>query len=150
MATPMPTFARLTAAILLAALGGGVAELTRVYFDEGTPLNWLVPLPIAVGAVVGWVFTGPKLSSQRGTPLAIGFTSSVALAVVSIFLFACEKMLTRAMRMSYDNVTEAVGGVFQSFGEYLQIVAQADVIVALFLGGPIVGYIVNWVARRTR
>jgi hypothetical protein len=45
---------------------------------------------------------------------------------------------------------EAVAGVFEAMMDYGIRVAQPDVIVATLLGGVLVGFITNWVARRTR
>lgn len=146
----LPTFAGLVAAILLAVLGVGVSELTRPYFDEGTPLTWLHPVAAAMGLVVGWFFTGPKLQKGKGNPVAIGLTSSIVQAFLTMFIFASDLMLTRALRNSYRTVMEAVAGVFEAMMDYGIRVAQPDVIVATLLGGVLVGFITNWVARRTR
>lgn len=146
----LPTFAGLVAAILLALLGVAVSELTRAYFDEGTPLTWLHPVAALMGLIVGWFFTGPKLQKGKGNPVAIGLTSSVVQALLTMFVFASDLMLTRALRNSYRTVMEAVAGVFEAMIDYGERVAQPDVVVSILVGGVIVGFVTNWVARRTR
>ncbi|MEC7763793.1 MAG: TrgA family protein [Pseudomonadota bacterium] len=146
----LPTFASLVAAILLAVLGVAVAEMTRPYFDEGTPLTWLHPVAAAMGVIVGWFFTGPKLQKGKGSPVAIGLTSAVVQALLTMFVFASDLMLTRALRNSYRTVMEAVAGVFEAMLDYGERVAQPDIVIALLVGGVIIAFITNWVARRTR
>ncbi|MAM62381.1 MAG: hypothetical protein CMH11_12900 [Maritimibacter sp.] len=146
----MPTFAGLVAALLLAVLGVGVSELTRAYFDEGYPLTWLHPVAAFMGLIVGWFFTGPKLQKGTGSPIAIGLTSSVVQTLLTLFAFASELMLDRALRNSYATVMEAVAGVFEAMLDYGLKVAQPDVVVAILVGGVVVGSITAWVARRSR
>lgn len=146
----LPTFAGLVAAVLLAALGVGVSELTRPYFDEGMPLTWLHPVAALMGIIVGWFFTGPKLQKGTGSPVAIGLTSSVVQALLTMFVFASDLMLERAFRNSYRTVMEAVAGVFEGMMDYGEKVIQPDVVIAILLGGVVIGWITNWVARRSR
>jgi hypothetical protein len=146
----LPTFAGLVAAVLFAALGVGVSELTRPYFDEGYPLTWLHPVAAFMGLIVGWFFTGPKLQKNTGNPIAIGLTSAVVQALLTLFAFASELMLDRALRNSYATVMEAVAGVFEAMLDYGVKVAQPDVVVATLVGGVLIGSVTAWVARRTR
>ncbi|MGR3364505.1 MAG: TrgA family protein [Maritimibacter harenae] len=150
MARRMPTFTGLSAAILLAALGVGVSELSRPYFLEGTPLTWLHPVAAFMGVVIGWYFTGPRLHLKKGGPVAIGITSSVAQAFLVLFTFAVVLMTERALRNSYRTVMEAVVGVFEAMMDYSDKIVHVEIIGAIVLGGAVVGLLTAWVARHTR
>ncbi|HBZ44743.1 MAG TPA: hypothetical protein DEO85_11935 [Maritimibacter sp.] len=146
----MPTFARLVAAVLLAVLGFGVSFLTFPYFDEGVPVSGIPVVAAIMGVIVGWTFTGARFQRQSGNAVAIGITSVVVQTLLTLFAFAIKRMVDRAFRNAYDTVMESIVGVFDVALEYIQIIAQPDVVLAALVGGAIVGAITNWVAVRTR
>lgn len=146
----MPTFARLVAAVLLAVLGFGVSFLTFPYFDDGVPVSGIPVVAAIMGVIVGWAFTGARFQRQSGGAVAIGITSVIAQTLLTLFAFAIKQMLDRAFRKAYDTVMESIVGVFDAMLEYIQTVAQPDVVIAALVGGAIVGVITNWVAMRTR
>lgn len=146
----MPTFSRLVAAVLFAVLGVGVSFLAMPYFEPVTRLDGLPLGAAAAGVIVGWYFTGPRFQRQTGDAIAIGMTSAVAQAVLTLFGFSAKLMVDRAFRSNYDTVMEAVVGVFDAALEYLVIVGQPDVVLAALIGGSVIGIITNWVSVRTR
>ena len=133
----MPTFARLVAAVLLAALGWVVATLAKPYFDEGTPLGMIEIVSAGWGLVTGWVFTAPKLDRGIGSAFAIGLSSAIVQAVLAIFTFSIRQMV-------------AVAGVFENALDYAMTVAKPDVIAVAAIGGIAIGFVTRFVARRFR
>ncbi|MBV7409677.1 TrgA family protein [Maritimibacter sp. DP1N21-5] len=146
----MPTFARLVAAVLLAALGWVVATLAIPYFDEGTPLGMIQIVSAGWGLVTGWIFTAPKLARGIGSAFAIGLSSAVVQAFLTILSFSVRQMVDRAFRMSYGTVMDAVAGVFESGLDYAIIVGKPDVIAVAAIGGIVTGYVTRYVARHYR
>lgn len=147
----MPTTARLVGAVLLAILGAVAANQSKVYLPDGTPPGMLVPFSAAVGAVLGWVFTGRHLDRGRGSAIAVGLGSAALLTFWVMFLFAGVEMVNRATRLSYGgSPTAALQDVFAIMMDYGRDMLQFDVALILILGGIIVGGITAWVGRRYR
>ncbi len=147
----MPTFSRLAGAVLLAALGVYAAILAKTHLPDGEPGGMLIPVGAAMGAVVGWAFTGRQLDRGKGNGLAIGFTSAVLLAFWVAFLFALEEMIDRSRRGQYgSSPTNAVKDVFNIIIDYAQEIMQVDVILALAVGGAVVGIVTAFVGRHFR
>lgn len=146
----MPTFARLVGAILLAALGAYVSTLAKPYLPEGEPAKMLIPVSAAVGVVIGWTFTGRQLEGGKGRGAAVGLGSALLLAFWVALLFAVEEMVDRSMRNSYGgSPTHAVQDVFNILIDYTEVL-QLDVILALGVGGIVLGVITAFVGRHTR
>ena len=146
----MPTFARLVGAVLLAALGVYVAMLAKPHLPDGEPAEMLIQVTAAMGAVVGWVFTGRQLERGQGQGAAIGFGSAVLLGFWVAVLFAVEEMVDRSMRNSYGgSPTHAVQDVFNILIDYTEVL-KLDVILAMSFGGVIVGMITGFVGRHFR
>ncbi|WP_298491435.1 TrgA family protein [uncultured Maritimibacter sp.] len=146
----MPTFARLVAAVLLAALGWVVATLAKPYFDEGTPLGMIEIVSAGWGLVTGWVFTAPKLDRGIGSAFAIGLSSAIVQAVLAIFTFSIRQMVILSFKMRYDTPMDAVAGVFENALDYAMTVAKPDVIAVAAIGGIAIGFVTRFVARRFR
>ena len=147
----MPTFARLAGAVLLAALGVYAALLARAHLPDGEPGEMLMPMGAVVGLVIGWVFTGRHLDRGKGSPIGIGIGSAALLAFWAALLFALEEMVDRSMRNSYGgSPTDAVQDVFNIIIDYARDLLQLDVLLALGIGGVLVGLITGFVGKRFR
>ena len=147
----MPTFARLAGAVLLAVLGFYAATLARAHLPDGQPGEMLAPVSAVMGVIIGWVFTGRHLDGGKGSALAIGFGSAVLLAFWVALLFGIEEMIDRAMRNSYGgSPTDAVQDVFNIIVDYGRDLLKLDVILALGVGGVVVGAITAFVGKRFR
>lgn len=146
----MPTTARLVAALLMAALGFFLAELVKPYLPPEQPVGWLSPLSAAVGAVVGWFYTGKKLQLGVGTPAGMGIVGVVLTILWVTLLFAMYQMYLRSGRLMYDGPTEAVLDTIDIGIGYLKTAGELDVIISALVGGISVGMITGWVARRFR
>lgn len=144
----MPTAARLTAAVLLAALGWFVAGLIVPYLTEGRQVTYFAYTAAGVGALVGWFFAGRKFDRAAGTAGGIGFASASLLVFWTGTLTSLYEMVQRSTRLAYDGPVEALQGMVEIFIKDIRDAAQVDVIIALLIGGMAVGTITNWVARR--
>lgn len=146
----MPTFARLVGAVLLAALGAFAATLAMPYLPEGEPATMFIPVSALVGVVIGWTFTGRQLERGKGHGAAVGLGSALLLAFWVALLFAVSEMVDRSMRNSYGgSPTHAVQDVFNILIDYSEVL-KLDVILALLVGGVILGWITAFVGRHSR
>jgi hypothetical protein len=146
----MPTTARLVAAVLMAALGWGISVLSVSYLPDGQPVGLFAPISAAWGAVVGWTWTGGKIQNGSGRPVGIGL-AGVAILVFWVSLsFSLYEMVRQAVRVRYDGPVEALEDMFKIAIDYLRDQAQPDIILALLVGGVVIGFITGWTARRFR
>lgn len=110
----------------------------------------LIPVSGIMGIVVGWVFTGRHLERGQGKGAAVGLGSAILLAFWVALLFAIEEMVSRSMRQQLRRQpTAAVQDVFNILIDYTEVL-QFDVILALGVGGIVVGVITGFVGKHTR
>ncbi|GKY89822.1 hypothetical protein STA1M1_36910 [Sinisalibacter aestuarii] len=146
----MPTTARLVAAVLMAALGWGVATLATAYLPEGQPVGLFAPVMALWGVIVGWIWTGRKIQEGSGKPLGVGLVGAALLVFWVLLSFAGFEMVRRATRVRYGGPVEALEDMMKIAMEYVRDQMQPDVIGALVIGGALAGVLTAWVARRFR
>ncbi|MCI2398524.1 TrgA family protein [Aliiroseovarius subalbicans] len=144
----MPTAPKLVAAVFFAALGWFCADLVKPLLPDGTQIGLFSPISAGFGLLVGWVFTGKRLGLGQGTPIGIGFSSSILMVLWVLLCFSGYEMLRLALRKSYDGPVEAIQGMFQIGVDYLLLAATVEVAGALVLGGVLGGVLTGWAARR--
>ncbi|PID35514.1 MAG: tellurium resistance protein [Rhodobacterales bacterium] len=144
----MPTFARLFAAVLMAALGAYVAMLATPYLSENRQLGWFVPGTAAVGFFSGWFYIGAKAHRQVLSGSTLGLTGTVVTVFWALLVFSTYEMVRRSLRMYYDGPMDALRGVFDIASEDAMTVGQVDVVGVTLVGGVVIGVLTDWVARR--
>ena len=111
----------------------------------------MVPISGALGALIGWVFTGRHLEGGGGRSVAVGLGSAALLTFWVMFLFAFLEMIHRTGRMAYGgSPTAAVQDVFAIMMDFGRNMLQTDVIGILVVGGLLVGVFTGWVGKRFR
>lgn len=146
----MPTTTKLVAALLMAGLGWIAATLAIAYLPDGSSPGLAQPITAVIGLGVGWFYTGPRVEAGRHTALGIGVIGAAILLFWSVLGFAGYEMLQRALKVQYNGPMRALQDMLSLAVEYLREQVKIDVILALALGGAIVGGISGWVARRFR
>ncbi len=144
---PMPTTAKLVAAICLAMLGWLVADLIKPLLPEGTQVGLFSPISAAWGALTGWRFTGRRLEEGTGAPLGTGLGSAVVLVFWMLLSFSGYEMVRSSVQLHYEGVVEALQGMFQIAVDYLLLAATPEVIGALVIGGALTGVATSLAAK---
>ena len=147
----MPTMAKLFSAILLGALGYGVADQVGGHLPPEQTQGALRNLTAFFGVLVGWRFLGAKVRGEWSQAIGLGISAVVLLAVIALFWFAGYEMIQRAMRLIYGgDPILALEDMFFIAVEYLQYLAQVDVIIVAGFGAVILGFVVTAVSRMWR
>ena len=146
----MPTAAKLVAALLLAALGWFAADLVKPYLVEGRPVGLFSPVAAGLGLAVGWAFTGRRLERRTGGAVGIGLASAALLVFWVTVAFSGYEMIMRSTQRRYHGPVDALQGMVELGLDDLRRAAQPDVIIALVVGGLVVGAVTHWVSRRFR
>lgn len=135
----MPDGAKLTAAILLGALGFILSDMIRGLMDEEINFGYFNYVNVLLGFLVGWGMVGRR--AGKGLTFAVnnGFTGVVSLVILGLFVQSCNEMLRLSLRNRYDNAFEALVAVVQLMMEYAVTMATIPVAVVVILGGIIAG-----------
>jgi len=80
--------------------------------------------------------------------LSLGLRGALLLAFWALLGFSIFFMVRRSTKMLYDNAGEAVLDVPVLMLHYGRLMADANFLVILFLGGAVGGLLAEWAGRR--
>ena len=146
----MPTAARLTAAICLAALGFIASELIKIIMPASTVFGVFSYVNAALGLLCGWIIVGGRAGRGYSAAISNGFTGMAAMVFWGLFIQGANEMTRLAMRHRYDGPFEALVAIFELMVEYAAIMVNALLISTLLFGAIITGYLTEFAARRWR
>lgn len=144
----MPSGARITAGVCLAVLGCILSELVKPLMPEGTDFGYFVPLNATIGFLVGWIFMGKRAGFGLVPAINNGITGAGLLILWGVFVQGTYEMFRRAMRHRYDGPFESLQAMFELSLEYLFEIAVLPIILTFFIGGVVVGLLVENAQRR--
>ncbi|MDQ2092967.1 TrgA family protein [Rhodalgimonas zhirmunskyi] len=144
----MPTFARVTAAVCLAALAFYVSGMVIETMPEKSNWGDFQLVNAVIGLLVGWFILGSRVGVDYITSIGIGFTGMLALVFWCLFFYAFREMISLSLDRRFDGPVEAVVGVFQIGLEYGAVLVQPMIMLVLLLGGAAAGLISEFVNRR--
>ena len=148
MPTPMPTGAKLMAALSFAVVGWVLANYYAMNAPDATALGPIRVVAALVGAVVGWKVMGPAVGKGYIEAAGSGIKTAVVLAVAALFLLALKEMLDNSVKMRYDGALDAILDVFQTMAKRSDGLLSLGVLGTIFLGGIIGGLLTENVGRR--
>ena len=143
----MPTFARLVAAVLFAALAWWTSELIKPLMPDEKPMGRFSELNAVIGLVVGWRVLGSRAGNGYNAAIGISLTAIAALVFWGLLLNSTIVMVQLSLRKSYDGAVEAVVGVVDLMAVHGQIMLDGTVIGTLVIGGLVAGMISEWASR---
>lgn len=144
----MPTFARLVAAVLMAALAWYVSELIKPLFPEERDVGLFSEVNAGFGLLVGWKFLGGRATGTIHGAIGNGLTAGVALCVTALFFQCVGEMVRKSYDKQYDSAPEAVVGVFELMIEYGKMLSTIEVWGTLIIGGIVAGFITEAVSHK--
>ncbi|MBM1309050.1 TrgA family protein [Sulfitobacter mediterraneus] len=146
----MPTAAKLTAAICLAAVGYILSLMVMPLMPESTDFGYFVQLNAVLGLFVGWLVMGRR--AGRGTTAAInnGLTGVFVLMLWGVGVQAINEMIRLAMRNRYDGPFEAMVAVFQIGAEFAVIVITVPIVIVAVIASIISGLLVEFAHKHGR
>lgn len=150
MPTPMPTAAKLFAALAFTAVGFFGANVAIPHLPEGSQIGAFVPISALVGLVGGWRIMGPEAGQGPFMALSSGLKTTALIVLAALFVFSLERMLVNAFRRAYDGPVDAIVDIIAIGIDYGEILLKPDVFGVLILGGIFAGLLSDWAARRWR
>lgn len=146
----MPTAARLAALVFFGALAWAVSHLVARHLPEGGDPGRFAAVNAAIGAILGWRIAGSRGGTGWASAFGYGITTTVAILVVSAFVQSFAIMIRQSLRRLYDGPVEALVDVFELMMRNGQYLLNAEVLLALALGGILAGLLTEWVGRSFR
>ncbi|MEL7213274.1 MAG: TrgA family protein [Pseudomonadota bacterium] len=144
----MPTFARLVAAILFAALAWWVSQLIVPLMPNERPMAYFAYINAAIGLVMGWRIQGARAGNGYNAAIGISLTTVAAVVFWGLLLNSTIVMVELSLRKAYGGAVEAVVGVVDLMAVHGKIMLDATVIGTLVVGGLVIGMITEWASRR--
>jgi hypothetical protein len=148
MPTPMPTGAKLMAALSFAVVGWVLANYFAMNVPDASSLGPIREMAALVGAIVGWKIMGPSVGKGYVEAAGAGIKTAVVLAVAALFLLALKEMLDNSVKMRYDGALDAILDVFQTMVKRSQGLLSLGVFGTVLLGGIIGGLLTENAGRR--
>ncbi|MEM8578094.1 MAG: TrgA family protein [Pseudomonadota bacterium] len=135
----MPDGARLTGALLIAALGFALSLLVMPLFPDQTNWGWFVHVNVALGLVIGWRVLGARVGRGWTNAINLGLTGAGLLLFWGLFVQATNEMVRLAMKNRYDGPFEALVAIFEIGAEWAIVIATVPVIALAVLAGVLSG-----------
>ena len=148
MATPMPTGAKLMAAVSFAVVGWVLANYFAMNIPDAAAAGPLREGAAVVGAFVGWSVMGNSVGNGYVEAAGSGVKTAVVLAVVALFLMALSEMLGNSVKMRYDGAQDAILAVFETMAKRADALLSMGVFGTILLGGIIGGLLSENAGRR--
>lgn len=143
----MPTAARLSGAVLTAALAWLISDLVRPFLPEGTAFGWFNYVNAALGFIVGWRFTGRHAGKGKILAISSGVTAVFILSFWAIGLQALNEMLRLSLRGAYKGPFQALENMFGIALDYGAILLNPEVGVTFVVGGVFIALVVEAINR---
>ncbi len=144
----MPTAAKLTAAVVFAALGYGMSLLTALHLPQAEGQAIFRLICAILGGYAGWIVAGVLAGRGYAPAIGGGMRAAITMAFFALLLFSGREMIVRSLQHAYRGPAQAIDGMFGLIGGYMRVLIYPDMLLALLLGGAIGGLVVEWVARR--
>ncbi len=148
MATPMPTGAKLMAAISFAVVGWVMANYYAMNMPDAAAAGPMREAAALVGAIIGWRVMGPSVGRGYVEAAGSGIKTAVVLAVAALFLLALREMLDNSVKMRYDGAMDAILDVFQTMAKRSEALLSLGVFGTILFGGIIAGLLSENAGRR--
>jgi hypothetical protein len=146
----MPNAAKLFAAISLAVVGWIASDLVKPLVPFSVDFGWFNVVNATIGALIGWLFLGPRAGEGMTSAINNGVTSVVALTIVGLLVQSTNEMVRLSFARRYDTPIEAIAAIFEIALGYGAIMMELQVILSLVFGGVVAALVAEMVGRRWR
>ncbi|SFH37337.1 hypothetical protein SAMN04488020_11141 [Palleronia marisminoris] len=144
----MPTFSKLTAALILAAAAWWMSAVILAGPDLPVVARRFAEVNAVLGLVLGWVLIGPSAGQGPVAALSAGLSGGAALLVGSCALWAFLGMLRRSLRMQYAGPVEGLVDVARIATEMGLFYLVPGALLGALGGGLVAGISAELLAER--
>lgn len=146
----MPTFSKLMALTWFAALGWVAAQSYAAFLPAGSPLGYLREVATVIGALCGWKIVGRNTGQGQVPSIGNGLRAALCLALFTVLVFSGVEMIRRALRLRYEDVSEALFAMLEIMLAYGRDMLDISFLSLLIGGGILGGMVSEWIEARWR
>jgi hypothetical protein len=150
MSTPMPTAAKLMAAVSFAVVGWIIANAYVPNMPEAQAVGLFREGVAFLGAIIGWRVMGPSAGRGYVEAVGSGIKTVVLLVFFALLLFSIYEMLMNSVKMRYDGPMEAALDVLMTMVRRSEALLSLSVIGSMLIGGAVGGLLSENAGRRWR
>lgn len=143
-----PTAAKMTAALLFAALAWWISDLAKPNMPDGTPVGLLSPVNAAFGFLMGWRISGRNAGRGYVNALGYGWTAAACIVLWALAFWAGWEMLDRSINLFYEGPVEAIEAAVALMVDYAAYLSSLSVMLSMLIGAGFCALVVEWVAAR--
>ena len=148
MSSPLPTAAKLMAAVSFAVVGWIMANYYAMNMPDASSAGPIREGAAVIGLFVGWAVMGSSVGKGYVEAAGAGIKTAVVLAVVALFMLALREMLQNSVKMRYDGALDAILDVFQVMAQRSHAVLSLGVFGTVLFGGIVAGLLTENAGRR--
>ncbi|MEM8775777.1 MAG: TrgA family protein [Pseudomonadota bacterium] len=144
----MPTASKAIAGFFMVILAWFASQMYRPLMPEGTDFGWFNEVNMAIGLLTGWIVIGSRMGRGISDGISAGLTGVAAFVFWALFIQSFNEMLRLALESRYRGPVEAIVALFEigiDFGSHL---AHRPLIILLVVGGILIGFFCELIARR--
>ncbi|TDL84071.1 TrgA family protein [Palleronia sediminis] len=145
-----PTFAKLVAGVLFAALAWWISAEVAAMLESGRAGTVFGAVNAGLSFFMGWRILGRHAGVDLMTAIGFGITTAVAAAVVCIGAWAFHEMIGRSLDLFYDGPVEALEAMIEIALYDARLLGAPQILAALFGGGAVIGLVAGLVGKVSR
>ena len=147
----MPTFSKLVAGLLFAALAWWASGVIRPDLPDTFPKGLMREGNTLLAAILGWRLTGGGVGRGYASSAGIGISTGIAITLSAMFLWAFYIMIRRSMQLVYEGPSEALKAWIALVVEIAAALWENPLLlVAILLASALVGLAAELVRERRR
>ncbi len=150
MATSMPTAAKAVGAITFAIVGWLLANAFIPGMPDAASAGHLREGGVVVGLFVGWLVMGNSVGHKYIDAIGYGWKTVIVLAFFCLLFLGLYEMLKQSTRMVYDGPIDAILDIFARMFDRAKEAITFNVVLTMFVGGGISGFVTEGASRRWR
>lgn len=148
----MPSFTRLTAALLFAVAAIYAGEQYKLLYETPPTLGQLSLLLGVVGAFVGWKIIGGRIEGRLVRDMFHGIQGFIATTMLALLVYGTLEVFELGYKMRYKTLPDAAMGFFDLTGAHVLRMIDMRflpwVIAVSMLLGAILSLVYRWAERR--
>ena len=150
MAQPMPTAAKLAAALCFAVVGWVLADYFALTMPDASSVGPIRPGAAVLGLIIGWRVMGPSVGKGYVEAAGSGIKTSVVLGFFALLFLSLKEMLEKSVKQLYSGALDAILDVFVTMAQRAEGLLSLGVIGTMLIGGIVGGLLAESASRRWR
>ena len=146
----MPTAAKMCSAILFAGMFFSISYYVKQLFPDDIPSKWFFEANTLISAILGWRMLGKSAGKSYTLSISYSITTTVVIIFWILFFHGFSQMIRQSLRGNYEEVMDAVMGIFKNAINLGEKLVTLDIVSILVAATLIIALSVEFISRRWR